>query len=443
MKKSLNFIFVSVISSLTSLTISAADLATSYQQALKNDPLTLRAKAQFLANREAIEQSRAVLLPQLDASARYSVNSNENFDFESGRVIKSDVDSLRLSANLSMQLYHHNSWLRLDNAKKLAHRSDIAYQIAQQDLIVRVTRAYFDVLRAKDDVEFAGAEQKAIARQLEQTKQRFDVGLTAITDVHEAQAEFDNAVTQSIRAKNSLYNAEEGLRELTNSYPSDLSILNKERFSASRPSPDSANQWQQTAEAKNLALISQKVGVDIAKENINIAKSGHLPTLSLQANYTRDDNDFEVFEPPTTTSNSIGIQLSVPLYSGGATSSAVKQAQHNYVAASQDLEQTYRQTVRLTRNAYNDVIANVSAIKSLEQSVTSAESALKATEAGFEVGTRTIVDVLNSTRNLYNAKRNLSSTRYNYILAILGLKRAAGTISEKDINDINKGLTKS
>lgn len=447
MKKSLNYIFVSVISSLTSLSVSAGDLASSYQQALKNDPITLKAKSQFLANKEAINQSRAVLLPQLSAKGGYSLSTREVYDApDEETTFSNDTDRLSLSANLSMQLYHHNSWLQLDNAKKLAHRSDIAYQTAQQDLIVRVTQAYFSVLRAKDDVEFAAAEQKAIERQLEQTKQRFEVGLTAITDVHEAQAEFDNAVTQSIRAKNSLYNAEESLRELTNVYPSDLSILNTQKFSASRPSPDNPNQWQQTAEAKNLSLIFQKIGVDIAKENINIAKSGHLPTLTLQGHYEINDDSLSGdsfasdYNAPRVSNNSIGIQLNVPIYSGGGTTSAVRQAQHNYVAASQDLEQTHRQIVRSTRNAYNDVIANVSAIKSLEQSVTSAESALKATEAGFEVGTRTIVDVLNSTRNLYNAKRNLSSTRYNYILAILALKRAAGTISEKDIADINKGL---
>ncbi|MBA6365700.1 TolC family protein, partial [Colwellia sp. BRX8-8] len=208
---------------------------------------------------------------------------------------------------------------------------------------------------------------------------------------------------------------------------------------------DSANEWQQTAEAKNLDLISQKIAVDVAKENINIARSGHYPTLSLSGSYGARDQDNEVnnatFENPALDSQSIGITLNVPIYSGGATSSAVREAQSNYVAASQDLELTYRNVVRNTRNAYNTVIAAVSAIKALEQSVVSADSALKATEAGFEVGTRTIVDVLDSTRNLYNAKRNLSSTRYNYVQSILSLKRAAGTISEQDLININQGLS--
>jgi outer membrane protein len=297
------------------------------------------------------------------------------------------------------------------------------------------------VLSAKDDLEFAKAEKAAIERQLEQTKQRYSVGLTAVTDVHEAQAQYDNAVTAEIRAENSLYNAEEALRVITNIYPRDLNSLNTERFSASRPIPDSANEWQQTAEAKNLDLISQKIWVDVAKENINIARAGHYPTLDLSGRYSSGESTVAGVDSPRLDSQSIGISLSVPIYSGGATSSAVKQAQSNYVAASQDLAQTHRNVVRNARNAYNTVIAAVSGIKALEQAVISAESALKATEAGFEVGTRTIVDVLDSTRNLYNAKRNLSSTRYGYIQSILALKRAGGTISEQDVIDINKGLS--
>ncbi|MFT5297148.1 MAG: outer membrane protein, partial [Colwellia sp.] len=212
----------------------------------------------------------------------------------------------------------------------------------------------------------------------------------------------------------------------------------------SRPVPDSANEWQQTAEAKNLELIAQKIAVDIAKENINIATSGHYPTLSLDGSYGKSNTDDLLLNSSSDSdSKSIGITLRVPLYSGGATSSGVRQAQSNYVAVSQDLEQTHRNVVRNTRNAYNTVIAAVSAIKALGQSVVSAESALKATEAGFEVGTRTIVDVLDSTRNLYNAKRNLSSTRYNYVQNILSLKRAAGTITEQDLININQGLSEA
>lgn len=439
MKNALSRITFSLFTVFTCYNSYADDLLSSYQQALANDPVTLKAQAQFMATKEAINQTRALLLPQINATAGISKSKTEVYNSLSQSVLSYSPETTSIAANLSMELYHHDTWLNLDNRKKAAHQSDIAYQAAKQNLIVRVTNAYFNVLSAKDDLTFAIAERTAIERQLEQTKQRFSVGLTAITDVHEAQAEFDNAETAKIQAENNVYSAEEVLRELTNIYPKNMSILNTERFSASKPLPSSADAWQQTAEAKNLSLILNKVSVDIAKENIKVARAGHLPFLDLNANIN-NSKDHSLNNPPNLNNRSIGIQLTVPIYSGGATSSVVKQAQHNYVAANQDLVLVHRQVVRTTRNAYNTVIANVSSIKSLNQSVISAESALKATEAGFEVGTRTIVDVLNSTRNLYNAKRNLSSTRYNYIKAILLLKQSGGTISEKDIFAINAGL---
>ena len=441
MNKTITSLLIGLACAASSTLANAEDLLSVYQQAQANDPVVLRAHAQYLATEEGIEQARAVLLPQISGSASFSDGEGESFDSETGNIISTDTESFSYGATLNMELYRHATWLRLDNAKKLAHQSDIAYQVAKQDLIVRVTEAYFNVLRAKDDLEFSIAEKTAIERQLEQTKQRFSVGLTAITDVHEAQAQYDNAVTDEIRSENKVFNAEEALRVITNIYPRDLNVLNTERFGTSRPAPDSANEWQQTAEAKNLDLIAQKISVDIAKENINIARSGHYPSLSLSGNINSSDQDFNGINTEPLDSHSIGITLTVPIYSGGAITSGVRQAQNNYVAASQSLEQTHRNIVRNTRNAYNTVIAAVSAIRSLEQSVISAQSALKATEAGFEVGTRTIVDVLNSTRNLYNAKRNLSSTRYDYIQSVLTLKRAGGTITEQDLTDINQGLT--
>ncbi|NQZ24041.1 MAG: outer membrane channel protein TolC [Colwellia sp.] len=441
MKKTISALIIGLVCAASSTLANAEDLLSVYNQAKSSDPAVLKSRALFNASKEDIIQARATLLPQFNASGSFT-KSESGVDGFSQEDSKTESTSVGIS--FSMQLYHHSSWLRLDNAKKSAHRSDVSYQSVKQDLIVRVTGAYFDVLSAKDDLDFAKAEKAAIERQLEQTKQRYSVGLTAVTDVHEAQAQYDNAVTSEIRAENSVFTAEEALRVITNVYPRNLHTLNTERFSTSRPVPDSANEWQQTAEAKNLDLIAQKITVDIAKENINIATSGHYPTLDLSGRYNKSENE-TLLPIPTSPiegdSQSIGITLTIPIYSGGATSSAVRQAQSNYVAASQDLAQTHRNVVRNTRNAYNTVIAAVSAIKALGQSVVSAESALKATEAGFEVGTRTIVDVLDSTRNLYNAKRNLSSTRYAYVQNILTLKRAAGTISEQDLISINKGLS--
>ena len=456
MKKTLSTLIIAIASAVTSVNAQADDLLTVYQQALLNDPVVLKAKAQFMIVQEDIAQARSVLLPQISASGSLSTSeadSQRPQETEGGNIFISNTttntDSSSYGAELNMQLYHHDSWLKLANAKKSAHQSDLVYQVAKQDLITRVTTAYFELLGAKDDLVFATAEKDAIARQLEQTKQRFSVGLTAITDVHEAQAKYDNAVTEEIRSENNIFQAEEELRVITNSYPKNVSTLNTERFSTSTPNPNSADEWQVTAEAKNLDLIAAKVAIDIAKDSINIARAGHYPTLSLRGTWGSGKSETESqIQGKASQSNttpylddySVGINLNVPIYSGGAIQSSVRQAQSRFVMASQDLSLTHRSVVRTARNAYNTVIAGISAIKALEQSVLSAQKALEATEAGFEVGTRTIVDVLDSTQNLYNAKRNLSTTRYNYIQNVLRLKRAAGTITDADITAINSGL---
>jgi outer membrane protein len=454
MKKSLSTLIIAAAMAISG-NAHADDLLTVYQQALRSDPVVLKAKAQFEALKEDIIQARSVLLPQIDASGSYGKRESESQNYNDsfgpiGALVTGITDTYSYGVNLNMQIYRHDSWLRMDNATKAAHRSDLSYLSSKQDLIVRVSNAYFNLLAAKDDLEFAQSEKAAIGRQFEQTKQRFSVGLTAITDVHEAHAQYDNAVTAEIRAENNIYTAEEAVRVITNYLPRNISILNTARFSTARPTPDSANDWQKLSESKNIDLLVAKIGVDIAKENINIAQAGHYPTIDLNGQWNKSKStdeysiaggeSFKFPETPYFDNKSITVNLTVPIYSGGATSSLVRQAQQNYVIASQDLSLIHRDTVRTVRNSYNSVIADVSAIKSLEQSVLSSEKALEATEAGFEVGTRTIVDVLNSTRNLYDAKRNLSSTRYGYIKNVLLLKRAAGTITDEDIKAINSGL---
>jgi len=445
MNKTLSTLIIAITTAISSTQAQADDLLTVYQQALLNDPVVLKSQAQFMIVKEDIVQARSALLPQISANGGYSIGEQEFVGTDNTSVINQESDSLTYGASLNMQLYHHDSWLRLNNAEKAAHQSDLTYQVAKQDLITRVAKAYFDLLSTKDDLVFATAEKDAIARQLEQTKQRFSVGLTAITDVYEAQAQFDSAVTEEIRAENAIYQAEEEVRVITNTYPKNVSVLNTQRFSTSTPVPNSADEWQVTAEAKNLDLITAKVGIDIAQDNIDIARAGHYPTLDFGANYNGKDEEQTMgnaasADLPGVNGYSLGVQLNIPIYSGGAIQSSVRKAQNSFVLASQDLSLTHRSVVRTTRNAYNTVIAGISAIKALEQSVLSAQKALEATEAGFEVGTRTIVDVLDSTRNLYNAKRNLSSTRYGYIQNVLLLKRAAGTITDEDINAINSGL---
>jgi len=429
----------------------ADDLTQVYQQALANDPLVNQAKAQRDAAFEGISISRANLLPQISGSMSYTTSTSESAqtlgsDADDLQVVtfETDTDSIDYGISLSMSLYDHANWIGLDRAEKVAEQSDAQLAASMQDLIVRTVTAYFDVLRARDSVEFVNAEKRAIERQLEQTRQRFEVGLTAITDVHEAQANYDSTVAQEIQAENQLEFALEALRVITGKYHDRLYGLDKETFSATMPVPAKVDNWLETAQDKNLALLVDRLAMDIAKEDIAVARSGHLPTLDLSASLGRSKNDvdsqFIQYETPYLDSESIGLSVSIPIYSGHRVSSQTDQAKYLYVSASQAAEQTYRETVQSIRSSFNNVKASISTIRALEQSVVSANSALKATEAGFDVGTRTIVDVLDSTRNLFDARNNLSGARYDFIQSVVTLKQAAGTLTGEDVAIINRGL---
>ena len=465
--------FISLVLGLTlSSSAFADDLATVFELAKANDPILNRAEAQKNAAYAGISLSRANLLPQLSGSVGYSIASNEfnNQGFQTvgeGDAARqaetitggdADTDTFSYGIDLNMSLYDHANWLGMDRAELIAQQSDATLGAALQFLMLRTVNAYLAVLREQDSVEFVKAELKAIERQLEQTKQRFEVGLTAITDVHEAQANFDNTVARQIRAENLLELRLEELREITGKYHNRISVLDTDTFSPTPPNPAKVTSWLELAEDKNLELLAQRFGKDIADQDIDIAKTGHYPTLSLRGslgasdrvttstgtlNVVGEDISFPINnknDPPRLNSNSIGITLSIPIYQGGSVSGQTERARANYVVASDNLELSYRQTVRQVRSSFNDVNAAISTIRALQQSVISAESALQATEAGFDVGTRTIVDVLNSTRNLFDARRNLADARYNFITAIVSLKQAAGTLTQNDLIDINKVL---
>ncbi|MCG9552216.1 outer membrane channel protein TolC [Vibrio sp. Isolate31] len=436
MKKLLPLFISAAIGSL-SLSAFADTLADVYDQAKQNDPQLLRSAAQRDAAFEAVTSSRSDLLPQINLTANYDINRG---DRDTSGVGSSSIDNNTWGAAIgfSQELYQRSSWITLDTAEKTARQADSAYAAEQQALILRTATAYFDVLRAQDNLEFVRAEKAAVARQLEQTKQRFEVGLSAITDVHDAQAQYDGVLADEVLAENDLTNSYEGLREITGQEHSNLSILDTDRFSASKSS-ESATALVEQAEQKNLSLLAARISQDVAKDNISLASSGHLPSLTLDGSYALADQSNSSQDYDQDNLN-IGLNLVVPLYTGGNTTSLTKQAEYNYVAASEDLEATYRSVVKDVRAFNNNISASIGALRAYEQSVVSAQSALEATEAGFDVGTRTIVDVLDSTRRLYDANKNLSDARYNYILSVLQLRQAVGTLSEQDIVDVNAGL---
>lgn len=388
----------------------------------------LQAQAQRNALYAQIEENRAPLLPTISANVGYD---------KAWKDPSEDSDGFTGGVKLTQVIYDHSAWVGLSLAEKAAAQADAAYASALQNLITRVTKAYFDVLKAKDNYEFQGAEKRAIERQLEQTKQRFAVGLTAMTDVHEAQAQYDLASATEILAENTLSNSYEALREITGIDHKSINVLDTNRFSAAAPAPAAPNEWIKMAENNSTDLLTQRIGKDIAEETISLYKAGHYPSLSLSAGYTKG---FEQTPGPDYDNSSIGVTLSIPIFEGFKVTSKVEQAQYKYVEASEKLEQTYRRVVKDVRNNFNNVGASISSIRAYEQSVLSSESALGATQSGFEVGTRTIVDVLNRTRDLYDSKRKLSDARYSYISSVLALKQAAGTLNEDDVIAINNGL---
>ncbi|ELV8623824.1 outer membrane channel protein TolC [Vibrio cidicii] len=437
MKKLLPLLIGAVLGGLNT-SAWADSLAEIYDLSKQNDPQLLSVKAKRDAAFEAITSSRSSLLPQINLTAGYNLTRGDT-DLDAGGSRDNDQNTLSAGISFSQELYKRSSWITLDNAEKTARQADASYAATQQALILRVAQAYFAVLKAQDNLDFVRAEKAAVARQLEQTKQRFEVGLSAITDVHDAQAQYDGVLADEVLAENSLTNSYEALREITGQEHKNLNVLDTKRFTASRSSTP-AEALIEEAQEKNLSLLSARIATDIAKENISLASSGHLPSLTLDGGYNYADIGSSENSDGTTNNFNIGLNLNVPLYTGGNITSQTKQAEFNYVATSQDLEATYRGVVKEVRAQKNNINASIGALRAYEQSVVSAKSALEATEAGFDVGTRTIVDVLDATRRLYDANKNLSDARYNYILSVLQLRQAVGTLSEQDILDVDAGL---
>ena len=422
---------------LVSMPVAALDLAQTYELAVQHDPEFRAARAQKMADVEVKSQAMGALLPQINAGASKSKTSSDT-TISTGTSSNS-YDSQGYTLSLSQVIYNQDKFSGLSQASSLEAQAQANFRYAQQALILRVAERYFDVLGAQDNLEFTRAEKKAIAQQLEQTKQRFNVGLTAITDVHEAQARYDQSVAQDIAAENQLAVSQETLREIIGQPGNSLYTLS-ETSPLIQPTPANIDQWVKTALSNNLQLLAASHAREAASSAITRARSGHLPTLSLEAqhSYTDTDYNFSLQGPYEQEANEISLQLSMPLFSGGATSSQVREAFYRHEQAKENYEKTRRATERQARSSYLSVLANISQVKALKQALASSETALRATQAGLKVGTRTTVDVLDSQRELYRAKRDYALARYEYILESLRLKQAAGILNEADVKHVNR-----
>ncbi len=451
----------------------AENLLEVYQAAVKNDPVIREADARRMASLEAKPQARALLLPQVSVGGQiYTANSDGESTFPQVNQTTGDIVTVGnrsstdvkqywdYSAELTQTVFRWDQWQALKRADSQVAVAEANYRAAQQDLLVRVSQAYFDVLAAEDTLSAADASLQAYTRQLEQAEKRFEVGLIAITDVQEARAAHDSATADLIAAKRALASSNEALREITGDTYATL-VKPADDMPLDQPQPLDQDGWVKKALDDNLGVIAARLDSEVAATNVKIAEAGHLPTVDLFANYGETDRQAtqtnQAFDPSgtlggtgdkvkgsadsNTTSDVIGLRVNIPVFAGGGTRSKVREQVYLQRAAREKLEGTMRSAERQTRDAYLGVLSEKARVQALQQSVKSNQTALEATEAGFEVGTRTTVDVLDARRRLFEAQRDYARSRYDYLINIVKLKSAAGSLAPADLGSINGFLT--
>jgi len=427
----------------------AVDLMGVYELAQANDAELRAAEYRLAAAGENPTQARAALLPSISARAGREIG-NSRTRIASTNLDAQDSDRENYSVSLRQSIYDDANYGRLDIARAQLSVAEAQYSEAWQNFLLRVSERYFDVLTSLDSVRFARAEETALRRQFEQAEQRFEVGLAAVTDVHEARAVYDAAQARVILAENQVEDAREALREITGTLFEEYARL-IEDVPLDIPEPSSAADWVALALEGNPAILQQMGQLDVAQGDLRVARAGHLPSLGLTGSYSRNvDNEWVGRDPATQEALasaellnrgwSVGIELSVPLFQGFAVQSGRRQAGYNLRAADETLDQTERLVIRQTENAFRAIVAGVREVQALRQALLSAESALEATNAGFEVGTRTIVDVLQAEQRFFQAERNYSEARHQFILNQLRLRQVAGQLEEDSLARVNQLL---
>ena len=413
---------------------NATDLMQTYELARAGDTTLSIAESTRLIDKEGAVQARAALLPQITGSVGYDLEHNSRPGDPLG-----DGKSRSYGAKVSQTIFDWSRIANLRGQKALSQAADYDLASANNDLITRTSAAYFNVLIGIESLAAAETNEAASKKQFDYAQKRLDVGLAPITDVHEARAQFDSARANVITSRNALKDAYEALTEITGQPVSNLKGL-PDDFRPELPSDYSADGWVETALAQNPALKSTEFQVQSADANVSTARAGHLPTLSFGASYGRDAA--WGFTPASNgDSQSIGLTLSVPIFSGGATQSRVRQALANRDAAQDGYEQQKRAIVRNTRNAYQTLEAGISEIEARRLALVSANAAYEASQVGLEVGTRTVLDVLVNQQNLFQARQNYSLAKYNYLQNRLLLDQSAGTLDASDVQDVNRLLT--
>lgn len=427
----------------------AEDLLTAYNQALQNDPTFKTAEASLQATRELLPISRSYLLPSISGSAS---TGRAHINQTSGDHSTAFDQKIRQYAlNINQVLFDYRAWAGLKNANAQVKQGYANYNAAVQNLIVRVATAYFAVLQAHDQLVATQAQKRSLQEQLNQTQEQFKVGLIPITGVQQVKASYDATVAQEIANQATVADKLEELRAITNVFPTQLmGIQHNPPLVA--PVPQDINAWADTATKQSYALKASYYEMVAAKENVGIQRGGHFPTVSATGSYSYTNQNQAangssasgiVLSPNFNHSVTVGVGVDVPIFSGGQVSAQTRQAAAQYAQASAQLEQTHRSTLTQTREAYLGVISGISKLKADQQAIVSNQSSLDSTKAGYQAGVNTITDVLQQQSNLYNAQTALANDQYNYLISLINLKQAAGTLAPEDVEVLNSWLSKS
>ncbi|MBQ0742398.1 MAG: TolC family outer membrane protein [Pseudomonas sp.] len=439
-------LFVAVLlAGLSSHAMAKTDLLTVYQEALANSADLAAAEADALARQEVLPQTRALLLPNIGLGAGVA---REEIDVDGAGNDTYTTDYYQ--ASLTQPLFRADRWFNYQAAKSLSMQAQLEFSATQQALILEVAEAYFNVLRASDNLATARAEEDAFERQLDQARERFDVGLSARTDVLEALAGYDSARAARLTAKTNLDVSYQALTRLTDSDYQELMGMSHD-LPILPPMPSNLQQWVDTAAAQNLNLQATRYAITSASDTLRSSRSAYAPSVDAFVRYNNSGGGAEFGNQGAaigagqqgsgdTELTSFGVELTMPLYTGGATSSGVRESGYRLTQAERNSEAQLRRVVESTRNLYRTVTSSVEEVEARRQAIISSKAALDATQTGYEVGTRNVVDVLEAQRNLFRAVRDYNTVRYNYIIDNLSLKQAAGTLSPEDLVDLSRWL---
>jgi outer membrane protein len=437
-----------LLASAFSLPAQAADLLQVYQQALANDATYASARASAAAGRERITQGRAGLLPTVGITGAVTRVNNDQASWNEGQIIDPNDPFSTIQGNegsattksytisLQQPLFRWDRWETYQQSKLQQAISEAQFAQAQQDLIVRVAQAYFDVLAAQDTLESTRSQKVATTEQLASAKRNFEVGTQTITDTHEAQAAYDLVVSQELAAVNDLENKKTALQAIIGTAPATLATL-RTGVGLSAPQPANIDQWVSAAENQNYAVSVAQLQLESAKRDISKNRAGHYPTLDLVASSSHSRTDGQTYFSGRQTGNSVGVQYSIPIFSGFAVTSRVRESIALEDKARNDLEANRRNAALTARQSFLGVNTGMAQVKALEAAEVSSNSALESNKLGYQVGVRINIDVLNAQRQLYQTQTDLARARYNTILAGLRLKAAAGALRETDLQPVN------